>query len=265
MTDIWQETLPVRFGDIDRSDRLTLAAALYYFQEVAISHAEDLGVGRDALARTRQVWVLSRMSVRMERRPMYDETVTVRSWPRGSEKLFAIRDYDIRDAHDTPIVRGRSGWIILDLDKRRPLRVQPIIAEIPLNEGIDALPDGPRGLETRTGLVKAGERRAAYSDIDYNGHVNNTRYIQWIQDITEPEVLEKADTIRFDINYLSEVKYGDITELWTAPIHTAEGDAPADSVAVVGGSDAAYRYAAAIEGRQAEGGQAAFRAELRTR
>jgi acyl-ACP thioesterase len=255
--DIWQETLPVRFGTIDRSDRLTLASTFDLFQEVAISHAEDLGVGRDALARARQAWVLSRMSVLVERRPRWGETITLRSWPRGSERLFAVRDYDIRDQADRPVVRGRSGWIILDIDKRRPLRVQQLIEQLPLNEGLDALPNGGAGLEVREDLTKAGERRAVYSDIDYNGHVNNVRYIQWIQDILDPAILETADVLRLDINYLSEIKYGECTELWTAPVFP--GAAPGDP---------AFAAAFAVEGRRqgapGEPAPAVFRAELRT-
>jgi acyl-ACP thioesterase len=243
--DILRNTLPLCFRDIDRSDRLTLAATFDFFQEAAISHAEFLGVGRESMARTGQVWILSRMSVLMERRPKYRETVTVRSWPRGWEKLFALRDYDIRDASDTPLVRGRSCWLIIDIEKRRPLRPQAVMEALPLNEGIDALPSGASGLEPRNSLVKAGERKALYSDIDYNGHVNNARYIQWIQDVIEPEQLERAEKMRLDINYLNEIKPGETTEIFFAPLEE-EG-------------------AFAFEGRKpgGEARQAAFRAELR--
>jgi acyl-CoA thioesterase FadM len=114
--------------------------------------------------------------------------------------------------------------------------------KLPLNPGLDALPEGVSGLPIRDMLTKAGERRAAYSDIDYNRHVNNTRYIQWIQDITDPELLEQAPHMRLDINYLSEIKGGETTELWSAPL-----------------SDSGF----AFEGRRHDGGQVVFRAELR--
>jgi acyl-ACP thioesterase len=247
MINIWQERSSVHFGAVDPSDRLTLAAAFDYFQEAAINHAEDLGVGREQVFKNGQGWILSRISVFFERRPRYREPITVRTWPRGWERLFAVRDYDIRDERDVPIVRGRSGWLILDLEKRRPLRPQPVMDTLPLNAGLDALPDGATALETCDWLNKKGERRAVYSDIDYNGHVNNARYIQWIQDITEPEILEKADEMRLDINYLHETRIGDTIGLWSAPIP---------------GSNAAV--AIAYEGRWQDGDQAVFRAELRT-
>jgi acyl-ACP thioesterase len=262
--NILQESFPLRFGAIDRSDRLTLASTFDLFQEVAISHAERLGVGRDSMARTRQGWILSRISVLMDRRPGFGEMITVRSWPRGWEKLFALRDYDIRDASGAAVVRGRSNWLILDLDKRRPLRPQAVMADLPLNEGIDALPSGANSLAARDNLTKAGERRALYSDIDYNGHVNNTRYIQWIQDTLDSVLLETADRMRLDINYLSEILPGETTEIWIAEIPSgspAEDDVMRNAADVP--SHCLRTGAFAFEGRKGGEGQAAFRAEMR--
>ncbi|MDR2536414.1 MAG: acyl-ACP thioesterase [Treponema sp.] len=241
--DYWEQTFLLGFGAIDPSDRLTLAGAFDYFQEAAINHAELLGIGREAMAQTGQVWILSRMSVSIESRPKYRESLTVRSWPRGWEKLFALREYDIRDATDTAIVRGSSGWLIVDREKRRPLRPQPIIEPLPLNKALPILPGGAIGLESRDNLSKIGERRAVYSDIDFNGHVNNTRYIQWIQDVLDPELFERASRMRLDINYLREIKAGDLAELWAVPLGNTH---------------------IALEGRRQEEGQAVFRAELQT-
>ena len=241
MQNFWEGTFPVRFSDIDRSDRLTLAAAFDYFQEAAINHAERIGVGREDMARNKQAWILSRMSVVVDRRPSYRENITVRSWPIGAEKLFALREYDILDSANNPVVRGSSGWIVLDMEKHRPLRPQAIMESMPLNKSFATLPGGIVGVDPKENLRKSGERQALYSDIDYNGHVNNTRYIQWIQDILEPEFLEKASHMRLDINYLGEVKLGETTELWTVSISDTH---------------------IAFEGRKQE--QAVFRAELKT-
>ena len=254
--DIWQEDCVVRFGHIDRSDRLTLSAVFQFFQEAAISHAENLRVGREDMARSGQVWILSRMSVQIDRRPGYGEAITVRSWPRGGEKLFALRDYDIRDSGDKPAVRARSGWLIIDIEKRRPLRPQAVMDTLPQNEGLDALPSGAAGLAERDNLQKAGERQALYSDVDYNGHVNNVRYIQWIEDSLDSALLEKARSIRLDINYVSEILPGEITGIWSAPLPDAEAASPE-------GKEGPANAAFAFEGRKVEGAQAAFRAELR--
>jgi acyl-ACP thioesterase len=247
--DIWKETYPVGFTAVDESGGLTLAAAFDYFQEAAIRHAEDLGVGRGPMAALGQGWVLSRLSVLMRRRPRQAEQLTVRTWPRGWERLFALRDFDIQDEAGTPLALARSCWLIVDLEKRRPLRPQAAMEKLPLNEGLDALADGGKGLDTPAGAEKAAERAAAYSDIDFNGHMNNARYVQWIQDMLDPVALGRASAMRLDINYLSEVKWGETLELWKAPI-PPRGASPNGAL---GGL--------AVEGRR--GSQAAFRAELR--
>jgi acyl-ACP thioesterase len=263
MKNIWYETLPIRFGHVDRSDRLTVFSTFDLFQEAAISHAADLGVGRDDLARTGQLWVLSRMTVLMERRPRYGETVTVRSWPLGADRLFAVRDYDIRDKGDNPVVRARSGWLVLDVEKRRPLRIQQVVEPLSPNTGIHALPGGAGSLDSPHDMVKAGERRAVFSDIDYNGHVNNARYIQWIQDLVEPDVLENADMLRLDINYLGEVKHGEVTSLWTAQ---ATGSGSWNGIGPGEPPSAAALpciFGLVAEGRREGSGQPVFRAEIR--
>jgi len=249
IVDVWQETFPVRFGAIDKSDRLTLDAVFQFFQEAAICHAENLGVGREDMARTGQVWILSRMSVLVDRRPKYCETVTVRSWPRGGEKLFAMRNYDIRDKDDIPVVAARSAWLIVDMEKRRPLRPQSVMDNLPQNEGMDTIPQeagGTAALSECGDLKKISERKALYTDVDYNGHVNNVSYIKWIEDTIDTGLLEKAEKLRLDINYLNEILGGEVVEILSAPIDDESG-----------------AKAFAVEGRKKENGQAAFRAELR--
>ena len=242
---VWTENRMVRFGSIDTSNSLTLNAVFNFFQEAAISHADNLGVGREALAKTNQAWILSRISVLADRRPLYGETVTVRTWPRGSEKLFILRDFDIRGADDIPVVRARSCWLIIDAEKRRPLRPQPLIAGLPLNEGMDALPCSSCPPE-RVNLTEKAERRALYTDLDYNGHVNNVSYIRWIEDVLDPGLPEKARRMRLDINYINEILPGEVTGILSTEIEGTAGES----------------YFGAFEGRKNQN-QAAFRAELR--
>jgi acyl-ACP thioesterase len=183
----------------------------------------------------------------VRRRPRQTEQIIVRTWPRGWEKLFAIRDFDIQDDAESSVVVARSYGLIVDLEKRRPLRPQAVMDNLPRNEGRDALAEGGKALDALSGGEKAAERTGAYSDIDFNGHMNNARYVQWIQDILDPGALEQAKTMRLDINYLSEVKLGETLELWKAPLLPPNGDSPTGALAV--------------EGRR--GDQAVFRAELR--
>jgi acyl-ACP thioesterase len=146
-------------------------------------------------------------------------------------------------------VSASSGWIIVDIEKRRPLRPQSVIASMPLNEELKAFSDKTGGfssLEERKDLQITAERKTLYTDLDYNGHVNNVTYIKWIEDTLDLKLLEKADKIRLDINYLNEILEGEVIDMLYASI-----------------IDENCQNAFAFEGRKKETNQAAFRAELR--
>jgi len=248
IVDVWQEILPIRFGLIDKSDRLKLDSVFQIFQEAAISHAENLGVGRDDMGVKNQGWIISRLTVLVHTRPQYLDTITVRSWPRGWEKLFALRDYEIKNKDGTVMVSARSAWLIVDIEKRRPLRPQSVMDYLPQNKGLAALPPEANAvvsLEERGNLQKIAERKARYSDLDSNGHVNNARYIQWIEDTLDCGLLESAVKMRLDINYISEILSGETIDIMSAQIEDT--------------ADHAFAY----EGRRTVNSQTAFRAELR--
>ena len=288
--NIYKEQCTVPFASVDQSDRLTIASTFDLFQEAAINHAELLDVGREAMKQSGQVWILSRLSVFMKSRPKYRDKILIRSWPRGTNKLFAVRDYDIHLAdhieghedlpsRDEVLVKGRSSWLIVDIEKRRPMRPQSVAETLPPNEGINALPginmegNDPNSSikESKKESKKENEfipeqavlRKACYSDIDYNGHVNNTRYIQWIQDLLDPNILETADQLRLDINYLSEVRYGEIIQLFCSPIALAgQPDQIQTELQQSGQFPLPCSAAFAIEGRRDD--VPVFRAELYT-
>jgi hypothetical protein len=85
---------------------------------------------------------------------------------------------------------------------------------IPLNDGKNALTESPVALGEMEGLSCAATRAALYPDLDFNGHVHNTRYMQWICDLFDPEKIENAPSISVDINYLKEITALSVTELW---------------------------------------------------
>jgi acyl-ACP thioesterase len=279
MNGVWREDVQVGWRDADCGGRLSLQGAVAYFQEAAISHAEALGAGKDALASAqdgvRRGWVLSRMTVFVAKRPRWKDTVTVSTWPRGDAGLFAVRDYRI-SLGEEDLVLGRALWLVIDLDRRRPLRPRTVTDHLPRNEGLDVFSGSPLSgsplsgstatgstvtgstpaLQTREDFRKTAGRQAYYPDIDFNGHMNHVRYISWIEETAPEGMMARAEKIRLDINYLAEVKPGDRVGIFTAPADLAGPPSPPALSAVP-----PWQNAIAWEGRS--GSVPVFRAELR--
>lgn len=262
MEATYSEEFTVCTWDVDYKNRLTMAAVFNYFQEVAGEHATRLGVGKDLLQQKNLAWVLSRMSVVLFRRPSWREKIIVETWPRGTNKLFAVRDYAITDEMGATVAQARSGWLLIDVERMRPLRPQVLTENLPTNQEKPALEDGLLTLGDGEALELVEARRALYSDIDYNGHVNNARYVQWIQDIFSLDSWQDVERLRFDINYISEVKPGEQITLYRKDYQENESKGSLSSTNDISCSWPVDRIAF-IEGRHEDSQQPAFRAELR--
>jgi acyl-ACP thioesterase len=244
--DVFEQKYTITVGDVDAMRHIKPSILFDYFQSATTEHGEETGVGLDAMQKAGQGWMLSRFTVLIEKRPRFGQTLNIRTWPQGFDRLFCMRNYEVEDEEKNIIVRGRSAWLVLDIARRRPLRPSSLIVPLQLNEGRAYMEDGALAVESLPALPKTSQRKALYSDIDYNGHVNNARYIQWIQDALCDGQLENAQTIRLDINWLNEIVLGETVDICSAPL---EGT-PFDT-------------AIALEGRKQSDKQPAFRAELK--
>ncbi len=70
-------------------ERVNLCSLFNYMQDIASEHAVKLGFGRDDLMKKNHFWVLSRMYAVISDRPFWDETIIVKTWPNGTDNVFA--------------------------------------------------------------------------------------------------------------------------------------------------------------------------------
>jgi acyl-ACP thioesterase len=212
--DVFEKKYAVTVGDVDAGRSIKPSVLFNFFQSLTTEHGEDLGVGLDMMMKNGQGWILSRFSVLIERRPKFGETLTIRTWPQGFEHIFCMRNYDVLDDSGVILARASSFWLILDIEKRRPLRPAALGVPLPLNEGRFFLEGGARNLPKIDAHVKAAERTAYYSDIDFNGHVNNARYVEWVQDALPEGCVKNAAKLRIDMNYVGEVAPGETVGIY---------------------------------------------------
>ena len=62
--------------------------------------------------------------------PKYNDEIKVETWSRKIEKLYAYRDFQIKDKEGNVIVIGTSRWIFVNTERRRPVRLTPDIADL---------------------------------------------------------------------------------------------------------------------------------------
>lgn len=86
--------------------------------EAATHHANAIGVGYDDLIANGQAWVLSRLTIEMQRYPAINENYFVTTWVEGVNRHFSERNFEIADHSGTVIGYGRSVWVAIDIESR---------------------------------------------------------------------------------------------------------------------------------------------------
>jgi medium-chain acyl-[acyl-carrier-protein] hydrolase len=208
---VWREKFQVRSFDIGLNARMRMSSVCSYLSEVAGKHASHLNLGHQFMQQEGMVWVLSRLFVKIDKMPEWEQDFYAETWPLGCERIFFRRDYKIDDGQNT-LIRATSYWLLIDLKTRKPKTYA-------LNEDVLKANAGKFSMEMPTDgfqAVKADVcmiHPVSYSDLDQNNHVNNARYVEWIFDALDPEVLKNATPSFFSIEYKHEAKAGDTVHL----------------------------------------------------
>jgi medium-chain acyl-[acyl-carrier-protein] hydrolase len=189
--------------------KLNLYSLFNYLQDIASDHAVKLGFGRDDLNRDNRFWVLSRMYATITEWPLWEDNLIVRTWPNGTDRMFAIRNYEVKYPDGRLIASGISSWLILDRTSKKVQRPDSILTQY----NPDIHPEGS-SIRYASKLEAASEDgiisqryRIKVSDLDVNLHSNNVRYLKWICDSYDLDFMMKNVPTSAEINYLAESLY----------------------------------------------------------
>lgn len=197
--------------------RLSLNALFNYFQDIAANHAVKLGYGREDLLKHNNLWVLSRIYAEVSVWPALGEKILIKTWPRGTDRLFAIRDFVVSSFDGRSVVRATSSWLIIDRDTKRIRRPDINLTRInTAAENHKALDRNAEKIDTTDKeYIKTHDLKVKISDLDVNLHSNNTRYLKWATDSYDLDFVLNNTPLSAEINYLAESRFNESIEIMT--------------------------------------------------
>lgn len=203
--------LRVEPQDVDFTLRATLAALGGTILNIAGTDAQSKGFGIDVLGRQNHSWVLLRMAMEFDRRPEQYEKFTVATWISDYNRMMSTRNFTLTDAAGNEFGRAVSQWCLLDLTSRTAVDMTST-AEMHRQWIVDTPPPAERPRKIRPlGEPSASmTHRVAYSDIDFNRHMNTMRYVELMIDMLPVELPSGELPVRFDINFMHESLLGQL-------------------------------------------------------
>ena len=196
----------------DTSLHLKLVSFFLLFQDIANRNSNQMGVGSGKIVDSAWDWIITRVSVEFLRPVRMDEYVDLYTYPAGSKAgCIFIRNAGMRDKDNNLVVKLTSLWCVMD-HKTRQIVMKPGFKSFEEDYG-ENMPF-PEKLSQETASF-AYKRTIRYSDCDMNGHLNNTRYVESIVDVSPLSFFEKHYVSKITINFLSEVYDGEDLELYS--------------------------------------------------
>jgi len=200
------------FRDCDAAGRLRPGTLLSLLASTAGHDYEARGLGYRRLYEIRQVFLLSRVSLRIHRCPLSGEVVTVTTWENGFRLSHVRRNYELTDESGALCVSAKSDWVIVDPEGRKLIRPADFTGKelTVCPKEIDA-PEC-RKVVLPSGMTELGAHVVVYSDLDYNGHVYSGNYGDILWDVL-PAELQNAALREMQLNYSREATLGDTMRL----------------------------------------------------
>lgn len=198
----FEMTFTVSPDRVGKDGLCKLSALLYYCQEAAGGHCRLLGLDWDSLAKRDLFWALIRTRMEISRLPGTGETVCVTTWPMQTTRAAFPRACEGRDQAGNLLFRCTSFWVLMNKTTRAML--------LPGKSGVTL-----EGITLGTELPAPGSlppiheeptacRQVSQEDLDRNGHMNNTRYMDWVWEYLTAEYPDISAPKSFVACYLSE-------------------------------------------------------------
>ena len=204
----FQQKYDVRSYECDFKGRLHPLSLFNYMQELASTHADRLGFSVQKLMQQKMTWVLSRLHLKINRQVPWRETLIGRTWPSGRYGKYALRDFQFFDQAGATTAVGTSSWMVIDLEKRQPLKLDQIfpsaisIKQRALADDFPVLPEIDSSEFQRKFAVR-------FADLDLNRHVNHVSYIAWALESLPESILFRHYPMEIEVSYRKEIFLGD--------------------------------------------------------
>ncbi|MBO5845371.1 MAG: hypothetical protein J6Q77_01875 [Clostridia bacterium] len=203
----YTEKYKIKWHDTDAARQVRPSEILVYMQETANLQVDSLsGRSLDELRdREGLGFILSKIKLIFHAQLYAYDEISVRTWTCESRGYTFQRCFDIHRG-DTLIAEGISFWALLDINNKK------LVSNDGFSLGIESDPPlditVPRRIkQPQCELDMLGNREIRYSDIDYNMHMNNTRYPDMLCDFMP---IGRVGNIReMTLEFLHESALGD--------------------------------------------------------
>ncbi len=206
METVFRKQFIIGQDAVDRFGRLKPSRLLLMAQQIAGEHSCAMGHTYEALASRGLFWAVVRNRLQVTRLPHEGETVYMETWPMPTTRTAYPRSTVAFDKDGNELFRTLSLWVLMNIESRA--MVLPGKSGVTVDGTVRGLElASPRSIAVKP-LGNRMERLVRFTDLDRNGHMNNARYLEWIDDLLPSAFHQGHPIADVTLCYLNEAREG---------------------------------------------------------
>ncbi len=209
---MYEMKIRVRYSEVDRTGKVNLHQLLEYLQDCVTFHSIAVGLGIQGDEKENRAWYLIAWDICIHRYPQMAEYLTITTEPYKMRGFYGYRRFQILDEQGEVIVEADSNWIFMNTEHMIPVKIPKELAERYITAPVkDQTVRVKRKLPSEGEWTERESMTVTKLFLDSNGHVNNTYYALWAEEVL-PEN-EKIKEIKID--YRQSAFLGDTISIST--------------------------------------------------
>ncbi len=207
-----EEIINIRYSDIDFDKKLKPSSLLNFMQDIASENAEKYGFGYSYIYPQNLMWVLLKYRIEFNEYPTNVNTLKLMTEPRGYNKLFAYRNFELFNNDSNKLfAKASTMWALVDFNTMEMVNCENTLADNPIMEKYQSNGNDLKfdKIPALTKVDYEEKFKVRYNDIDINMHANNANYIIWALEPLSYQFRKEHQLKNIDIVYKKEIKYGE--------------------------------------------------------
>ncbi|MBE6763671.1 MAG: hypothetical protein E7553_04880 [Ruminococcaceae bacterium] len=193
--------------DVGPDRLLTPSAQLRLQQEAGERHFGEGGLNFEGVASFGMAFVVLQNNAVITRRPSIGEEIVIKTWSRNVKGMRFFRCYRFEDSKGNTLIDSVASFALVDIHAHTLLRPTAFPAQVEHHaEFAHGCPD-PAKIRLPEAMTVCGEHGVVLSELDFNGHLNNTRYADIVFDHLPADTASRMTG--FSITFSHEAKSGD--------------------------------------------------------
>lgn len=203
----YQMNMKIPFDMSDMNGHIKLPSLILLSLQVSGSQSAQLGVSdKEILEKYNLVWIITEYDIDVIRLPRFAEEITIETEALSYNRLFCYRRFTIYDESGQAIIQMLASFALMDRDSRKVHSVDPEMVAPYQSEFSKKIIRGPKYTDLDNPTSK--DYHVRFYDLDMNGHVNNSKYLDWIFEVMGADFLMNHIPQKINLKYVKEVRPG---------------------------------------------------------